>query len=97
MKSEWQFESRDRATPGMHLNLEHLSEPELKAFLEKYMRLFEGTRLFCATVGPVGEKAIMEYLANHNENPRPFVWTANADLILERVKKVCERISNSGH
>jgi transposase len=42
-------------------------------------------------------KAIMEYLDNHNENPRPFVWTANADLILERVKKVCERISNSGH
>jgi transposase len=43
------------------------------------------------------ETAIMEYLAHHNENPRPFVWTANADLILERVKKVCERISNSGH
>ena len=43
------------------------------------------------------EKAIMEYLANHNESPRPFVWTANADLILSRVKKVCERISNSGH
>src|SRR2546421_363824 len=32
------------------------------------------------------EAAILEYLANHNENPRPFVWTANADLILERVK-----------
>jgi transposase len=43
------------------------------------------------------EKAIMEYLAAHNENPRPFVWTANADLILDRVKRVCERISNSGH
>jgi transposase len=43
------------------------------------------------------EAAIMEYLANHNEDPRPFVWTAAADLILERVKKVCERISNSGH
>jgi transposase len=43
------------------------------------------------------EKAIMEYLAHHNENPKPFVWTANADLILERVKKVCERISYSGH
>jgi transposase len=43
------------------------------------------------------EKAIMDYLANHNENPKPFVWTANADLILDRVKKVCERISNSGH
>jgi transposase len=43
------------------------------------------------------EKAILEYLAAHNENPRPFVWTANADLILDRVKRVCERISNSGH
>jgi transposase len=43
------------------------------------------------------EKAILEYLAAHNENPKPFVWTADADLILERVKKVCERISDSGH
>ncbi len=43
------------------------------------------------------EKAILEYLADHNENPRPFVGTANADLILNRVKMVCERISNSGH
>jgi transposase len=43
------------------------------------------------------EKAIMEYLAHHNENPRPFKWTASADLILDRVKRVCERISNSGH
>jgi transposase len=43
------------------------------------------------------EKAIMDYLAAHNQNPKPFVWTANADLILERVKKVCERTSNSGH
>lgn len=43
------------------------------------------------------EKAIMEYLDAHNANPKPFVWTAGADLILDRVKKVCERISNSGH
>jgi transposase len=43
------------------------------------------------------EKAILEYRAAHNENPKPFVWTADADLILNRVKKVCERTSNSGH
>jgi transposase len=43
------------------------------------------------------EAAIMEYLAHYNENPRPFVWTADADLILNRVKGVCERTSNSGH
>ena len=43
------------------------------------------------------ETAIMDYLADHNENPRPFVWTANAELILNRVQRVCERISNSRH
>lgn len=43
------------------------------------------------------EQAIMDYLAEHNANPKPFVWTATADLILERVTKVCSRTSDSGH
>lgn len=43
------------------------------------------------------EKAIASYLAEHNKNPKPFVWTANADAILERLKRVCERTSDSGH
>jgi transposase len=46
---------------------------------------------------PALEKAIMDYLADYNENPRPFVWTADAELILSRVQRVCERISNSPH
>ena len=43
------------------------------------------------------ERAILEYLEEHNKNPRPFAWTADADLILNRVKKVIKRISDSGH
>jgi transposase len=43
------------------------------------------------------EAAIMEYLESYNENPRPFVWTAEADTILGRIKAICERISDSGH
>ena len=43
------------------------------------------------------KKAIMKYLDNHNKNPKPFTWVADADLILERVKNVCARISDSGH
>jgi transposase len=43
------------------------------------------------------ERAILEYLEEHNKDPRPFAWMADADLILNRVKKVCERISDSGH
>jgi transposase len=43
------------------------------------------------------EAAIREYLEHHNAAPRPFVWTADADLILDRVKKACEGTSDSGH
>jgi transposase len=31
--------------------------------------------------------AIESYLAAHNENPRPFTWTATADQILEKVRR----------
>ncbi len=43
------------------------------------------------------EAAIREYLEHHNASPKPFVWTADADLILNRIKRVCERTSDSGH
>jgi transposase len=43
------------------------------------------------------EGAIEEYLAHHNANPKPFVWTASANLILERIEEVCKRTSKSGH
>jgi transposase len=43
------------------------------------------------------ERAITDYLADYNKNPRPFVWTADADLILGKVKRLCQRINNSGH
>jgi transposase len=43
------------------------------------------------------ENAIQEYLDHHNQNSKPFVWTADADSILGKVQRLCERISNSGH
>jgi transposase len=43
------------------------------------------------------EQAINEYLENHNRNAKPFVWTADANLILSRIEEVCKRISASGH
>jgi transposase len=43
------------------------------------------------------ESAIEEYWEHHNENPKPFVWTASANLILERIEDVCKRTSNWGH
>ena len=43
------------------------------------------------------EAAIHDYVAANNENPRPFVWTADADLILGKVQTLCTRINKSGH
>jgi transposase len=42
------------------------------------------------------KKAIHSYLDQHI-NPRPFKWTADADLILNRVANNCKRINNSEH
>jgi transposase len=38
------------------------------------------------------EAAIESYLAAHNRQPRPFVWTKSAELILHKVRKVAERL-----
>jgi transposase len=46
---------------------------------------------------PALEQAITDYLAAHNADPKPFVWVADADSILDRIKKVCESTSDSGH
>ncbi len=43
------------------------------------------------------EQAIRDYLAVHNDNPKPFVWTKTADDILDSIKRFCMRISDSRH
>jgi transposase len=39
------------------------------------------------------EWAIEDYLRTHNEKPRPFVWTKSAGLILDKVKRACDRLA----
>ena len=43
------------------------------------------------------ERAIKDYLATHNRDPKPFVWTKSADQILESLKRFCMRTSNSAY
>src|SRR4051794_26339929 len=33
------------------------------------------------------QEAINRFVAEHNRNPRPFVWTADADAIVEEVRR----------
>jgi putative transposase len=46
---------------------------------------------------PSLEKAIYQYLDDHNQDPKPFVWTATADEILGKVERLCQRISVARH
>jgi len=41
------------------------------------------------------EKAMLDYLDQRNKNPKPFVWTEDADLILGKVARLSKHISNS--
>jgi len=76
--------------------------PTSASWLNLVERLFAEVTQKCVRRGshtsvPKLEKALLHYLDRRNEDPKPFVWTADADLILGKVHRFCERISNSGH
>jgi len=41
--------------------------------------------------------AIDDYIVANNRTPKPFVWTATAELILDRVGALCQRTNRSPH
>lgn len=45
---------------------------------------------------PALTKAIMGYIEEHNEDPRPIVWTAAADDILKKVGRARAKLDKSG-
>lgn len=40
---------------------------------------------------------IDHFVASHNKNCQPFKWTATADSILEKLHRLCSRITGTGH
>jgi transposase len=41
------------------------------------------------------EKTMLDYLDQRNKNPKPFVWTASAEMILGKIQRLAKRTSNS--
>jgi transposase len=84
--------------PGYHLHFTPTSASWLN-LVERFFAEITEKRIRRGAFRSVQalEAAIREYLEHHNASPQPFVWTASADLILSKVKAVCERTSNSGH
>jgi hypothetical protein len=42
-------------------------------------------------------KKIDSFVSQYNENCKPFNWTATADSILEKLARLCGRITGTGH
>jgi transposase len=40
---------------------------------------------------------IEQFVSAYNKKARPFVWVATADSILEKIQRLCRRISGTGH
>jgi len=40
---------------------------------------------------------IEQYVHQYNHKSHPFIWTATADSILEKVKRLCQCIYETGH
>jgi putative transposase len=42
-------------------------------------------------------RKIGDYIQYYNRHPKPFAWTATADSILEKIKRLSQAISETGH
>ena len=72
----------DRQAPPVPCSLHPTSASSLN-LVERFFRDITTTRLRTGVFRSVPElvKAIKEYIAAHNKNPKPFVWTAGTNDI----------------
>lgn len=62
--------------------------------VERFFRDISERRLRCGVFRSVPElvQAITDYVARHNDYPKPFIWTATASDILEKVKRARKKL-----
>ena len=62
--------------------------------VERFFRDISDRRLRRGIFRSVDEliEAITDYVAHHNEDPKPFIWTATASDILEKVKRARSKL-----
>ena len=82
--------------PHWHVHFTPTSASWLN-LVERFFAQITNRRIRRGTFRSVRElkQAIGDYLKTHNENPRPFIWTATADEIFRKIARLCEGISNS--
>ena len=89
-----------KAHPRFHLHFTPTSASWLN-MVERFFAEITRNRIRRGAFTSVAElkSAIMEYLDNHNADPKPFIWTKSAGQILEkgaRAKQALERVTTLG-
>ncbi|MFW7342317.1 IS630 family transposase [Pollutimonas sp. H1-120] len=81
--------------PRFHVHFTPTSASWLN-MVERFFRDITAQRLRRGVFTSVPEltAAIQEYVAHHNENPKPFIWTAKANGILQKVVRANSRLSS---
>lgn len=81
--------------PRFHMHFTPTSASWLN-MVERFFRSISTDRLERGVFRSVPEltTAIEEYIAVHNKNPKPFVWTAKANDILQKVIRANRRLSS---
>src|SRR5487761_1767506 len=77
-----------KAHPRFNLHFTPTSASWLN-MVERFFGLITEDRIRCGVFKSVAEleAAIMDYLAQHNASPKPFVWTKSAGEILEKIAR----------
>ena len=42
-------------------------------------------------------RKIDDFISHYNKHARPFMWTATADSILEKIERLCTYINGTAH
>lgn len=81
--------------PRFHMHFTPTSASWLN-MVERFFRDLTVNRLRRGVFTSVPElvQSIEEYVAKHNESPKPFIWTAKANDILEKVVRANRRLSS---
>jgi transposase len=81
--------------PRFHMHFTPTSASWLN-MVERFFRDITSARLRRGVFTSVPElvAAIDEYIAHHNTNPKPFIWTKNARDILQKVIRANKRLSS---
>ena len=81
--------------PRIHVHF----TPTSASWLNMVERFFRDLTDKCVRRGvfhstPDLEQALLDYIETHNEEPAPFIWTAKACDILEKVKRGRAKLNN---